>query len=434
MSERLNPKAFEETKTVRLLFNLYLELGSVRHLQEECQRLGLRTKLRTMLDGRQSGGTGFSRGHLYMILSNPIYIGRIPHRGRSYDGEHDGIIDAETWDKVQAQFATNAGRKRGRANSKYSSLLAGLLFTAEGVPFTPSHAVNHGRRYRYYVERSLVTPAPANDNKASQRSDESGGLQSKGWRLPAHEIEQLVLDGLAAFLRDGGKVLSALPSKQKSPDLVSAVLTRAAKLADACKAGSPASEAAIVTALVRRILVAQDKLTIEVERKILTERLLDQDVTSASETRTRSSLTINVPVRFRRRGVEARIVVHDQERPASRPDPNLLKALVRAHEWFGQIVRGEVDGIGAIARRERLDRAYVTRMLCLAFLSPEITKAILEGRQPTELTAKRLIKSTLKIPPLWVDQMGHFALRVPNLRVAASNPVSSPSISAALSR
>ena len=70
----------EEAKTVRLLFELYLKLGSVRRLQEECRRLGLRTKLRTMLDGRRSGGSAFSRGHLYRILSSPIYIGRIPHR------------------------------------------------------------------------------------------------------------------------------------------------------------------------------------------------------------------------------------------------------------------------------------------------------------------------------------------------------------------
>ena len=63
-----------------------------------------------MLDGRHSGGTAFSGGHLYRILSNPIYIGHIPHKGRSYEGEHDPIIDAETWDKVQARLAMNAGR------------------------------------------------------------------------------------------------------------------------------------------------------------------------------------------------------------------------------------------------------------------------------------------------------------------------------------
>jgi site-specific DNA recombinase len=107
---------------------------------------------------------------------------------------------------------------------------------------------------------------------------------------------------------------------------------------------------------------------------------------------------------FRRRGVEAKLVVLDQGQHDCAPDATLAKALGRAHEWFARIVRGEANGIAAIARVERLDRAYVTRMLCLAFLAPEVTKAVLEGRQPTELTAKQLVSSALKIPLLWSDQ------------------------------
>jgi site-specific DNA recombinase len=191
-----------------------------------------------MLDGRQSGGTAFSRGHFYRLLSNPVYIGRVPHQGRSYEGEHDAIIDAETWDKVQAQLAMNAGRKRGRASSKHPSLLAGLLFTADGVPFTPSHAVNHGRRYRYYVERSLLMPeAEKGKSGAPQLNDSGNGVQTRGWRLPAHQIEQLVLKQVGVFLRDRGALLDALRLKRKTPDLVSSVLTRASKLAKVCDAG-----------------------------------------------------------------------------------------------------------------------------------------------------------------------------------------------------
>ncbi len=228
----------EEAKTVRLLFDLYLKLGSVRNLQEECERLGIRTKLRTMLDGRQSGGTAFSRGHLYRFLSDPIYIGRIPHKGSSYDGEHAGIIDAETWDKVHAQLAMNAGRKRGRLSSKHPSLLAGLLFTAEGVPFTPSHAVNHGRRYRYYVERPLLTPQAVKEKSTRRHSNgDANGFETKGWRLPAHQIEQLVLKQVGAFLRDRGALLDAVRLKRKSPDVASAVLGRTSRLADACELG-----------------------------------------------------------------------------------------------------------------------------------------------------------------------------------------------------
>jgi DNA invertase Pin-like site-specific DNA recombinase len=247
----------EETKTVRLLFELYLKLGSVRQLREECQRLGVKTKLRTVFDGRQSGGAAFSRGHLYRILSNPIYIGRIPHKGHSYKGEHDAIIDSETWDKVQAQLATNAGRKRGRSSSKNPSLLAGLLFTAEGVPFTPSHAVNHGRRYRYYIERSLLTPdAEKRRSGAPQLNDSGNGVQTKGWRLPAHQIEHLVLKQLASFLGDRGALLDVIRSKHKSPDLISAVLVRATKLARDCESESFANHMEALSTLVRRVTIA----------------------------------------------------------------------------------------------------------------------------------------------------------------------------------
>jgi DNA invertase Pin-like site-specific DNA recombinase len=388
----------EEAKTVRLLYELYLKLGSVRQLQEECQRLGLRTKLRTMLDGRPSGGAAFSRGHLYRILSNPIYIGRIPHKGRSYEGEHDGMIDAETWDKVQAQLARNAGRKRGRTSSKHPSLLAGLLFTAEGVPFTPSHAVNHGRRYRYYIERSLLTPEP------EMETGNVNGAQTKGWRLPAHEIERLVFKQVASFLNDRGVVLDAIRLNRKSPDLVAAVLARASKLSDGCGPGSSAKYPEIVAALVRRILIAQDRVTIEIDPKGLAEHLLDRGAASHSKRRDHPPILIEVPVRFRRRGVEAKLVVLDQKELTSAPDPSLVKALARAHEWFGQIARGEANGIGAVARREQLDRAYVTRILRLACLSPQTTKHILERGPSTELTVKRLLQSALEIPLLWSDQ------------------------------
>jgi site-specific DNA recombinase len=246
------------------------------------------------------------------------------------EGEHEAIIDAETWEKVQAQLAANAGRQRGRTSSKHPSLLAGLLFTAEDAPFTPSYAVNHSRRYRYYVERSLVAAKAEKHEVSYQGNRSEAGLQAKGWRLPAHEIEQLVLSQLSAFLRDRGKLLGVLPFKKKSPDLVSAMLTRAAKLANACETGSPASQAENVA------VVAQDKVTIEVERKTLSARLLDREVVLTAEAKGRSTVTLEVPVRFRRRGVEAKLVVLNQQDGAAEPDANLVKALARAHEWFGQ--------------------------------------------------------------------------------------------------
>ncbi|BAQ16621.1 hypothetical protein GL4_1163 [Methyloceanibacter caenitepidi] len=395
----------EEAQTVRRLFALYLELGSVRKLQEEIHRLGLKTKVRTLTDGRRLGGSAFSRGHLYRILSSPIYIGRIPHRETSYDGEHDAIVETETWEKVQALLATNAGRQRGRTSSKHPSLLAGLLFTAEGVPFTPSHAVNHGRRYRYYVERSLLTPPAGTGNKvnAAEKENETG-LKSKGWRLPAPEIEKLALDQLSAFLKDRVAVLDALASMKKSPDVFSAVLARASKLADACEADTLSGKEEVITALVRRTVVAQDKVMIEIGRKALTTLLLDQEQVTADRSKDTGTITIEVPMRFRRRGVEAKLVVAGHQESRSDPDPSLVGLLTRAHDWLDRLRRGDAQSIQQIARAESIDRSHVTRVVNLAFLSPKITKAILEGRQPTELTAKWLLKSAARLPLGWVEQ------------------------------
>jgi site-specific DNA recombinase len=160
----------------------------------------------------------------------------------------------------------------------------------------------------------------------------------------------------------------------------------------------------IIAVLVRRITIAQDKVTIEIDHDGLAEHLLDQKVSSPRKDR--PPISIEVPIKFRRRGVEAKLVVLSGHPAASEPDANLVKALARAHEWWGRIARGEARGIGDIARAEGFNRAYITRFLCLAFLAPEITKAILEGRQSTELTAKRLITSALKSPLLWADQIG----------------------------
>ena len=115
-------------------------------------------------------------------------------------------------------------------------------------------------------------------------------------------------------------------------------------------------------------------------------------------------------MRFRRRGVEAKLVVLGRQSLASEPDANLVRAVARAQEWFCRVVGGEADRLSDIAKSERLCRTRVTRILCLAFLAPEITKAILEGGQPTELTAKRLISSALKIPLLWSDQRAFLRL------------------------
>src|ERR1700736_6783452 len=180
-----------EAETVRRVFALYRELGCVRRVKEEADRLGLRTKCSTTTNGTERGGKPFSRGHLYTLLSNPIYTGHIAHKGELHPGQQAALIDDESWSTVRDQLAANTSNHRRRAKAAEPSLLAGLLVDARGERLTPSHAVKKGRRYRYYVSAALITDA---------------GTDREGWRLAAREIEEAVIRILADALTSPASV------------------------------------------------------------------------------------------------------------------------------------------------------------------------------------------------------------------------------------
>ena len=114
--------------------------------------------------------------------------------------------------------------------------------------------------------------------------------------------------------------------------------------------------------------------------------------------------TIRIPVTLRRRGVELRLVIDSSAYGRSpRQDPALIKAIVRAHHWYGHLLRGEAEGTTSIAREEGVANSYVTRVVRLAFLAPDITQAILDGRQPAHLSAERLVNDRA-IPLEWSGQ------------------------------
>jgi site-specific DNA recombinase len=121
-----------EAETVRRIFALYRELGCVRRVKEEADRLRLRTNCRTAANGTERGGKPFSRGHLYTLLSNPTYTGQIVHKGQLHPGQHPALIDDASWSIVRDQLAANTRDHRHRAKAAEPSLLAGLLVDARG--------------------------------------------------------------------------------------------------------------------------------------------------------------------------------------------------------------------------------------------------------------------------------------------------------------
>src|ERR1700736_1338076 len=205
-----------EAETVRCIFTLYRELGWVRRVKEEADRLGLSTKCSTTAGGIERGGRPFSRGHIYNLLSNPIYIGEIAHKGQLYPGQHPALIDAYTWAAVRDQLAANARDHRRKAHATEPSLLAGLLTDAQGERFTPSHADKKGRRYRYYVSTALITDA--------------GTDRPQSWRLAAQEIEDAVIKVLADAMTSPAKLVERFGAAGTASDQIRKMLGRAARL------------------------------------------------------------------------------------------------------------------------------------------------------------------------------------------------------------
>ncbi len=196
----INPEEFER---VRLIFNLYLELGCVSKLKDRSIERQVRSKAQISKIRRRFGGVCYSRGALYQILKNRAYVGEIQHRDQHYPGEHQAILPREIWDRVRMQLgSTNQGRRTGLAASS-RSLLVGLLRDEHGRRFTPSHTLKNRRRYRYYFCRPMANP-----------NDSSGTATI---RLPGHNIELQVQRRLRAFLSWSTEVMDQQASGERRP-------------------------------------------------------------------------------------------------------------------------------------------------------------------------------------------------------------------------
>jgi DNA invertase Pin-like site-specific DNA recombinase len=243
-----------EAETVRCIFALYRELGCVRRVEEEADRRGLRTKCSATGNGTTRGGRPFSRGHLYRLMSNPIYTGQIAHKSELSPGQHPALIDDETWTAVRDRLAANAGDHRRKAKAAEPSLLAGLLVDARGERLTPSHAVKKGRRYRYYVSAALIS--------------EAGTDHAQAWRLAAREIEEAVISILINALTSPATLLERLGTAGMPSDQIHKLLGRAARVA-AALSGSPEERAKLVRELVENVIVDERTLTIKLRRGLL---------------------------------------------------------------------------------------------------------------------------------------------------------------------
>jgi site-specific DNA recombinase len=370
-----------EAKTVRYVYERYLELGCVRQLSKELNERGIVSKVRVSQKGIKSGRCPFSRGALYEPLANPIYIGEIRHKQERRPGQHKAILSKELWERVQQRLNENAARGRGTSNRSITSPLARKLFDAEGQPLYVQGATKGRRRYRYYVSKGLVN--------GSTRD------KGKGWRLSAPELERAVAIAGLHFLSDRAGLLEALEkSGIDSPDL-RATLESASNFSGRLQ--NEADAAAALVEMVSKVEMRDDGITVT---------LLIEVQCSRAGLRTSSNLDLSrfVPLRMKRRGVETRIIIAAGDDPPRKVDPALLKAVARSRGWFEELASGSVRSFAEIARRESIAVRYVERLSRLAFTAPSIVEAICRGHQPAELNAQTLL-NRIDLPLEWPAQL-----------------------------
>ncbi|RDC59080.1 DNA-invertase [Alteripontixanthobacter maritimus] len=331
-----------EAKIVRDMFTQYLGLGSVHALQLSLAERGICSKRWITEKGRIMGAKAFSRGALFHLLRNQLYLGQIVHKDQVHEGGHAAIVHQDLFDQVQQHLDGNARRHRAKAGRrKVVAPLMGKLFDAAGEPMSPTTSRGKsGKRYRYYVSASL--------QQRTRPADETS-LQ----RLSALEIERVVGEAIQRWVP---------------------------------RASDP-------FAILRSVHMSARGLHVSIEAKDggSIARALTGDETIADHTA--DYTTVLLPVALPMRGGKRLVVPSVQRR--TQPDPILVAALRKAHAML-DTERG-MPMISTVPTSP-----YDRNILRLAFLAPDIQRALLEGRQPYHLNLETMKK--IDFPLSWSRQ------------------------------
>jgi len=384
----------DEARAVADMCRRYLALKSVHALMDERAEAGIQSKRRVRHDGTEYGGQKLSRGALYLMLQNRIYRGEITHKGNSYAGEHPAIIEQPLWDEVQTVLTNNRIERATGVRAKQPSLLAGLVFDETGQRLTPTYAVKKGTRYRYYVSTTLLTGAGRN--------------RSSGRRIPAGNLEGLVINRLSVFFADPAAVLDSVDDEPRSGSRQSQLIKRGRQVAKELVAQAPNEVKTTPMALLCRVEIKLDRIEITISPNRLAALLAGQsmDLTMQDQGLGRESddaLTLQVPARLKRTGREMRMLVENSDDHTA-ADPSLLRIIARAHDIQARLIQDTKLTVHDVARGERVTAAYIYTLLRLPWLAPDITAAIVNGRQPQQLNAMTLMRQASRLPTDWAEQ------------------------------
>jgi site-specific DNA recombinase len=385
----------QEAKTARHIYTRYLALGCVRDLKAELDAEGYRSKVRPDHHKTQ-GNKSFSRGALYTILKNPVYIGKVHHQKTLHDGKHAAILDNELWQAAQDKLARNRKDKKAKASVKHPSLLAGLVYDDQGHRMSPTYTRRKNRHYPYYISQAVL----------QYREDEAGSVI----RVPGKTLEDQVTKLFLGLLGSPEKLLDFLAPYQLTGESLRKAIQVGATLADAWCDMSTKEQIPLINDLFSRVEVSRSEVTVTLVRAQLYQQLTGNPTPDSLNGGLACEVTLTTHVKLRRSGIETKLVYPAGHSPAvhSRSIKSLQKALLTSLEWNEDLLNGNVRSIDALIARDNLNSRQVHRLRKLAFLAPDIMDRIIASDVPDTLTLERLKKD---FPLDWQAQRDHFGLK-----------------------
>ena len=362
----------EEAQRVCAIMQRYLQIRNVPALIEALRAEGMVTKVQSRTSGPHRGGIPFARGGLFHLLKNPIYRGKIVHKGKVYDGEHEPIVDVDLWDAVQAQLAAKAPPRKRPTNDPQHALLRGLITDPHGRPMVPTYGSSKVKRYAYYETRKDLA-RPGNP---------------PGLRFQRGHLEQHLVDHLENLLNDEHALrrLSGIEEAGQLRTLFATAHLWACQLREIGKV-EPALRSLVVS------------LTIRAER---IEAFLNP---GALGIETDTTWAWSLPMVARRPFREARLRI-DAEPTGTGSTDDLLDLVADAMAAQRLVLASPELSLNALAKREGRCRTQLARLLRLSWMSPRIIESIAEGSQPKGLTRKRLL--ICDMPTDWAEQERQF--------------------------
>lgn len=329
----------DDSKIARHIFERYLSLGSVAALKNELDKNGVVSKKRTSKRGNITGGKPYSRGALYTILQNPIYIGKIRHKDQNYDGQHEAIISQDLWNAVQNKLASQSATKRGHKKSNEKNLLKGLLFDEDGTPYSPEHTKKGNKHYRYYISQNLI-----------QYRDHPKELMA---RLPAFETEKFVIKVLKNKLSDKDWIQNLFDFNDQTEHVHADFIVQNS---------NNLNFEILITKCLKQIIIYENEMTLDIDPKNLRAYLSESFNIKLALKSENNPILITMPFYTRRSHKGAIIIESDgnNKDPFDLPSHE-LKKFVKGTIWRDEHFSGAT--LTELSTREKVSKQHIRALI-----------------------------------------------------------------------